>query len=449
MKLDWLTDPTDEMPPTGPDLEAADDDDFVARYFDAEGRLPERYFIPGLAPDGSEDRIFDPRDIDLGREGAWISALLRRSRDVRLLSLFARLAILAGRPDAFADTLDQIATLLETWPDEVHPQVARSAAERRGAIEALNTAATVVMPLWHLPVLPGTDVTLRRHMVASGRAEPRGSEKDLAGTDVAAPLRSDANLRQTAQMQAHLTRAADALDRIARTAARHPTAAFRPDLGAVRGAVADFQAMITAARPDLPGWSEQSRAGPETPQDTPEPADPAAHPGTPAAPARPAAIPLAIPDRPTALAALDAAETWLATHEPSSAALLLVTQARLLVGVPLVQAIETLMPADAPRAVLAIGGGTGFALPMDRLKSLSAAALERRTDAPAAPVKLDPIADRAALAACLHGVENHFSAREPTSPVPLLLSRAREILGRRFDAVVTELLASRPGPGEG
>lgn len=64
MKLEWLTDPVDLDPPCGPDLEKQDDAAFVDYYFEAEGRLPERYFTPGLAQDGSEDRFFDPKSID-------------------------------------------------------------------------------------------------------------------------------------------------------------------------------------------------------------------------------------------------------------------------------------------------------------------------------------------------------------------------------------------------
>lgn len=97
MKFEWLTDPTEDAPPTGPDLEAQDDDDFIGYYYEAEGRLPERYFTPGLAPDGSEDRLFDPRSISFAREAGQIADLLRRSRDLRLTSLLARFAVLSGR----------------------------------------------------------------------------------------------------------------------------------------------------------------------------------------------------------------------------------------------------------------------------------------------------------------------------------------------------------------
>ena len=454
MKFEWLTDPTHEAPPSGPDLEAQDDDEFIAYYFEAEGRLPERYFTPGLAPDGSEDRLFDPRSISFSREGKQIGELLRRSRDLRLTSLLARFAILSGRLEDFADAVEATATLMQIWPAEAHPRVDRSAAERRGAIEALNTQPTVVMPLLHLSLLPTGDVTLRRHMVATGRADARASEEGLDGTtDVLGPLRSDANRAQVAKTQADLTRAASALNMIAGLAASHASAPFSPDLAAVRTALADMQAMIASARPDLPVWAEGADPAPAADLGYPQlgaapaaEAAPVAIPAAPQAPELPADVP-AIADRDAALSALKAAEAWMALREPSSPSLLLITQARLLVGAPLVQALETLLPAQAGGAVLNIGHGSGFALPMDRLKTLSSAAQENRAEGAALP-PAPPIADRRGLTACLMGVETYYAIHEPASPVPLLLIKARDMLTKRFDAIVAELISAPVRQGE-
>ncbi|MDO5605774.1 MAG: type VI secretion system ImpA family N-terminal domain-containing protein [Paracoccus sp. (in: a-proteobacteria)] len=446
MKMQWLTDPTEDEPPCGPDLESQDDDDFIEYYYEAEGRLPERYFTPGLAPDGSEDRLFDPRSVNYAREARQIEGLLKRSRDLRLTSLLARFAVLSGRLEEFADAVEQTATLMQIWPAEAHPRVDEGAAERRLAIEALNTQPTVVMPLLHLPLLPAGDVTLRRHMVASGRADARASEEGLtAATDVLAPLRVDANRAQVARAQAELTRIAGALYQIVRLGPAHHTAPFSPDLGAVRAAVADMQAMISAARPELPGWSEGADDAPEPVPEVAQNEPAAASAPVSAAPApvvAPADAPV-IPDRETALAALKQAEAWLARAEPSSPSLLLVTQARLLIGAPLVQALETLLPAEASKAVLHIGQGSGFTLPMERLKSLSSAGLE--SSAPATGQTPPPdlrISDRRSMTACLIGVEAYYARHEPASPVPLLLAKARDMLSKRFDAILAELIVT-------
>ncbi|WP_170167080.1 ImpA family type VI secretion system protein [Paracoccus methylarcula] len=439
--------PVSEQDPCGPDLEREDDPDFVDYYFEAEARMPERYFTPGTAADGSDDRLFDPRSIDLGKEKAIIDGLLARSRDLRLLGLLARFQILAGRLGDFADTAEDMAAMMMQWPEEVHPQVDRGVGERRAAIEALNSQPTVVMPLLHLSLVSNGEVTLRRHMVAGGKAEARKSEGDIAGSDLLGPLRSEANRQAVANVNDQLTRIADALHRMAGLAASHPVKTFTPDLGAVRAAIADMQAMIASVRPDLRPWSASAATpistanaeGDTTGAET-EGAVPAGQASAPPQ-TRAGTVPT-IPNRATAAAALEAAKAWLAGHEPSSPALVLVTQAQLLVGAPLVEAIEVLMPAQAGNVVLHIGQGSSFSLPMARLKELTASGLEQDPKASGQPAVLPAIARRGDLIGHLLGVEGYFAAQEPASPIPLLLVKAREMLEKRFDAIMAELLVA-------
>lgn len=169
MLSDDLLKPVSEQDPCGPDLERNDDPEFLDYYFDAELRLPERYFTPGQSADGHEDRLFDPRSVDLPVERTAILTLLKRSRDLRLLSLLARFQALAGRLGDFVDTIEMMAAMMRQWPDELHPRVDRGTGDRRAAIEALNTQAVVIMALQHLPLLPNTEATLRRQMVAAGK----------------------------------------------------------------------------------------------------------------------------------------------------------------------------------------------------------------------------------------------------------------------------------------
>ena len=129
-------------------------------------------------------------------------------------------------------------------------------------------------------------------------------------------------------------------------------------------------------------------------------------------------------------------------HEPSSPAVMLVAQARQLVGKPLVEALEILMPGKAGAAVLRLGQAQGFVLPIDRMRALTQTGLgDSGPDQPAAGEIL-PINHRGDVVATLLAVESHFSTAEPASPVPLLLSKARDMLNKRFDAIVAEMLAS-------
>lgn len=326
MVLDWLLDPASADAPCGPDLERTDDPDFLDYYFEAEGRLPDRYFIPGAvnAQGGTEDRLFDPRSIDLPRETAAIVALLRRSRDLRLLGLLARFQILAGRLGEFAGTLDMMAGLIGARIAEVHPQMTDSPSARRGALDALAEQPTVIMPLAHLPVVPGTDLTLRRHQLATGATTPRSIE----GEDLPDPGQLLAGLRaqgrQVAATHADLSRAALALNRIVQLCRGNGPVSFTPGFDATFAVIADIQAMIATALPELRPWTDS--AAQEVAAAAPPPAAPdegradkggaderAADEG--AAARVPVRAGPAIPDHAAAAAALEAVETYLAHHE--------------------------------------------------------------------------------------------------------------------------------------
>ncbi|MDO5705196.1 MAG: type VI secretion system ImpA family N-terminal domain-containing protein [Paracoccus sp. (in: a-proteobacteria)] len=433
MTDDWLLTPITEEAPCGPDLEAAGDDAFIDYYYEAESRLPERYFTPGQAADGSADRLFDPKSVAISKEAAAIHGLLHRSRDLRLLALLARFQILAGRLADFADTLESMVGAMERWPRDLHPL-----KERRSTIEVLNEQPTVAMPLQHLQLIPNSGVTLRRWLVATGRLAPRASEEDLGGTDVLAPLRGDGQAKTVAQVQALLSRVAAALAGLERHGAGD-SAATPPDLGAARQVVADMQALIAEARPDLRPWNPVSE---------PE-AAPVISKTEPAAPALvTAAGTIGIPNRTAARTALTSAEAWLVAEEPSSPALMLVTQARLLIGLSLVEAIEALMPAQAGQAVLAIGHGSAFTLPMARMKELTAAPRDIQPADPPADGSSPVIRSRANLESVLASVGAFYTKNEPASPIPLLLMRARDLSGRDFSALMGELFAAPPSGKE-
>ena len=452
MAFEWLLDPVSDDLPCGPDLEKTDDPDFLDYYFEAESRLPERYFTPGApnVPGGGEDRLFDPRSVDLRGETQAITNLLRRSRDLRLLGLLARFQILAGRVGDFAATLEAMAGLLASRLEEVHPQTADSPSDRRGALDALAEQPTVVMPLIHLPLLGNSNVTFRQYQVSTGAVPPRLSEAENIpepGALVSA-LRNPANLRQVTAIHAELTRAAQALQRIADSCRANGAFAFTPDFGPTFEVISDIQHLIGEALPDLPHWTAEP-AAPVEPA-TPETADPAPETAQPPVPV--SARSRLVPDHRTARTVIQAAEAYLARNEPSSLSLLLVVQARLLVGKSIVEAIELLMPQDAPRVELTLGKGRDFAIDMDRLRMLSQSLAPQAGDssgdsADAAEAKPVVIESREQLAGYLQGVEEFYLRNEPASPIPVLLSEARNMLTRTFHAILNEILPPKPIQG--
>ncbi|MBC7138413.1 MAG: hypothetical protein H5U17_06610, partial [Defluviimonas sp.] len=78
---------------------------------------------------------------------------------------------------------------------------------------------------------------------------------------------------------------------------------------------------------------------------------------------------------------------------------------------------------------------------MSRMRMLSeeggSTALE---DDEAEPFAAPQIQSREQVAEALKGVEEFFRLREPASPVPILLFKARNLLNKDFHAIVRELL---------
>ena len=443
MALEWIIDPISEAAPCGPDLEQAGDAEFLAYYFSAEAGLPERYLLP---------RVFDPASVDIRRETAAITGLVKRSRDLRLLTLLARFEILAGRTKGFAEALEAVVALLEAQPEAAHPALPKGSAQRRTALDNLSSTPWVVMPLQYLPLNGQTEVTLRRYQVANGQASPREGEDSANPAQILDMLRSPGTRPKAASTQEELGRAAEALTRIAELCAANPVKPVTLDFSRPLGAIAEAQALIELADASLPGWSMERRKAAaafdatafETPGDTSgieASGGAAAEAVLRAPPVAQAGGAAEITSAAAVKVTLAAVERYLAQTEPSSATLLLVTQARLLVGKSLVEALETLLPAEAAKAAVDFGPTTGFALSMDKLKLLAAEARPAMAEDNALSLPQPPVLrERADVAAQLRAVEAWYRRHEPASPIPLLLTRARTYLDKDFEAILSELL---------
>ncbi|MFQ6551460.1 ImpA family type VI secretion system protein [Aestuariibius insulae] len=456
MQLDFLTDPVTPEAPCGPDLEATDHDGFLDYYFEAEARMPERYFTPGIRDgkgEGSTDVLFDPSSVDLKAEKAAILGLLQESRDLRLLSLLARFSVLAGDLAGFAEALTGMADLIEAFPQEAHPSTEDGPSDRRSALEDLAGIVTVVMPLQYADLAPPSQATLRRYMVGNAEVTPREGEDELSTSDVLSALGDPGAASRVETVHGQLVAARDALARIRSACLGDASQPFNVTLDPAADTLERMLTVIQQARSDLtsdaPAVPAAPDPEPETPvstgeNDLPEtPKAPVEAPASQPAPSSPGSV--GIESQAAAKATLEAIEGYFAAHDPASAALLLVTQARLLIGKPLVEALDTLLPDKAGRAIIDFGPQTGFALPMDRLRMLSGAG-PSQTDAEGAPATPPVIERRADLAMHLRGVEDFFRQTQPASPLPLLLTRARTYLDKDFQSLLSELLPKEPPP---
>jgi type VI secretion system protein ImpA len=414
----------------GPDLYESFDSAFENYLLDAEARLPQSFFDAGGNP-----RIA-PDSIDPEAEWETVAALLARSRDLRLLASHAQFCALARDLGALAECLDLMAGLLETYPDAVHPRITEDIIERNNALELVASPATVIMPLEFTPLVRDRrllDISLRKILLGRGERNPQGDEEPGDAEAMVAALRAAENADAVAASHAALTRIKQAASRIEAVCLGNETQPFRPNLEKLHARLDELIGLLTEARPELGG--AEAETGDTPPQD--EAADAAETTAGATAETAPAA-PGRIADMAQARAALEALEAYFRIREPSSPSLILVRQARQLVGRPLIEAMEILVPDLSARARMDFGRETGFLLGMDRMRALSEIGAE--TGDTAADPAAFPVASRKEAGALMSAIEGYYASFEPSSPIPVLLSRARGYLNQSFTAILAEIL---------
>lgn len=444
MNLEEILTPVSGDAPCGPDLNATMDPEFDEYYFGALGRLPSFYFQPGVVrPDGSRtpDRIFDPTEVNIAQEARAIDALLERSRDIRLLVLRAQWEALVGRVVPLSEAVETIAALLETYPEGAHPSVASGVSERREAINDLNQPVTIVQALQFAGLTGNTEVTLRKLRVAAGDVSPLENEEGLNTTALTDALGQASYRKKVDETHAAMLRILDALKRIERACQTSAAAPFSPSFEDFRKIAGDILAAIQSARPDLRG-SELPQAPAAVVIDTPAAQTSGAAPANAAPAIATAPAPAtSVVSHLHAKRLLEACERYYREAEPSSATLLLVTQARLLIGRPLIEALETLLPMQAGQATVDFGPQTGFQINIDQLRLLTGSLPEAGGEGVAPdPGPAPEVTDAQKAAAAIRSVEDYFRHAERSSPVPLLLQRARSYLDRDFQSLIDELI---------
>ncbi len=144
------------------------------------------------------------------------------------------------------------------------------------------------------------------------------------------------------------------------------------------------------------------------------------------------AAPSAFASRAEVDAALASALGYFATSEPTSPALLLIRQARETLGKNLYEVMKLLAPPHADAARVFVGPDGAFTVPVKSLSNAPSAAI------PTAPA--EPAATRAAAIALIDAVAAHMQKAEPSSPVPYLLDRARNLATRDFVSLLQDVL---------
>jgi type VI secretion system protein ImpA len=411
--------------PCGPDLDLEGDTEFMNFIAATEGQLPASYYA------------FDRASIDFSAALQAAEKLLKRTLDLRLIVLMAKLSILNRDVAGFAQRLGNVAWLVKEHWEAANPRAEGDDYSGRIAqLAMLEDNAVVLLPLQHAPLIETNRegaLSYRDQLLASGAVQPRSvtlydlrGQKQTTEPEKFMPAKSidrvlsDVEIARLAGAVDMLTSVSASIRTINAATTEHvgyENAVALPKLATLVSDMTEFlRAALVRRDPSL----------------APPPEAPAGAP-TDAESASAAAAPAAFASRAEVDAALASAFGYFAASEPTSPALLLIRQAREMLGKNLYEVMKLLAPPHADAARVFVGPDGAFTVPVKSLSNAPSAAI---TSAPA-----EPAASRAAAIALIDAVAAHMQKAEPSSPVPYLLDRARNLATRDFVSLLQDLLS--------
>lgn len=417
-----LTQPIAADDPCGPDLDALGDVEYLNFFAGAESLLPMSFFEVVNA-NGERGR-FDPKAVDFAGQFAAAQPLLARTRDLRLNMLLAKFSILNRDLDGFLGCMKATNLLLREQWEAVHPRGEDGDyALRAVTVEAIDVFPTVINPLQFLPLIENRrhgSLNYRAYQVAKGEI-PAG-DADADGPDLATIERiiSETDLDILKSASARCSAVAAEIGGIKATwherlNSGQPISLDRLS-GLVNGMAAWLAGLVTARDPAAIAAPAEDAASVQVPLDTTG----------------------ALASSAQACAALAAAADYFARMEPSNPALLLVRQAQEMVGKSFIEVMRMLVPSHVESAAINIGRDKVFDLPIERMAEL-ATSLASIAESDAQDVVFS-VENRAQALGLLAKVASFFRAAEPSSPIPFLVDRARDLAQRDFLSLLNEVL---------
>jgi type VI secretion system protein ImpA len=422
--FETLTRPVSAADPCGADLDAEGDIDYLNFFASVESVLPQSYFR-ARDPEGGELRMFDPKMIAFQQYFADAQPFIEKTRDVRLTVMLAKLSILNRDLNGFVACLKALATLLVLYWDAVHPKGEDGDFSYRGiALEALDVAPTVTMPLQFLPLVEDRrigSVSYRNFLTASGAVPPAEGEPTLELAAIERVL-DTCELGILIGIHARFQDILDATGQLRRVWSEKNQSGGSlsfDQLSTEAGAIAKW--LGDAIKRRSPGFgvdeASQSSADEEGGELAPMTS------GVSTGPVRSAA---------QAVAALAAVARYYAVFEPSSPARLLINLSRQMVGKTFSEIVRILVPNYVEQAVIKIGTNSGLDLPVERIaESLNGTAAEAPAGDGEAPTEYT-VENRAQAIATIDQISAFFRVSEPSSPIPALLERIRDLGQRDF-----------------
>jgi type VI secretion system protein ImpA len=423
-----LTNPIPGGDPCGPDLDAEGDDDYLNFFASVDAVFPASFFE---VKDGDGNiRRFDPKVHNLSAKIESANGFAARTHDLRLIVNMAKLSILDRDLLGFKTCVEAIAKLLAQQWEAVHPRAdGEDVSYRQMAIEALDVMPTVVIPLQVLPLVENRRlgaVSYRTWLLAKGELTPRADDTILDAAAIAQVF-DQIDLDQLKAVTATYVGLSALLETISRTWVEKATSSTPINLDRVQQVVSAISALLEG---------QVKRRDPtalEAPSDTVVSEEGAAD--AQAATAR-------ITSVAAAAAALSGVAAYFGRMEPSSPALLLVRQAEQLLGKSFAEAIHILVPSHAETAAINVGRDWVFDVSVDRMAALASPYGPVEPNASDGPEPTYAVTSRAEALRLLEQISAFFRNVEPSSPVPFLADRARELAQRDFLSLLLDVLPS-------
>lgn len=435
-----LLEPVPGDEPCGPDLDLLGDAEFAQFVARIESMLPASFLT---RDENGNLQPFDRSSIDFPAEFKQLGRLLDATRDLRLLTISARLSALNRDLAGLSASLSVVAALIRDFWAEVPPRGDDGDFGLRSAIlQALDDNPTIIQPLQYIPLVEtrrSGPITYRSVLIATGEAKAREGEQSLDRTAVDRAL-AEAELSDLKATSAQLHEMLNAVSVIQST--------WTDNLGSDQGfafeklpplvvKLAEFvDAGVTARDPSPVPLTTVSEGAPP--------------PATGAALSTTATRAGAVTDIATAREALSAVLAYFQRREPSNPAIMLVEQAQRLMGKSFPEVVKLLLPAQAEQAKIQIGADKMFGLTFEQFAGPRPATtdltegqdtLDSVNGANGTAGSVHIVAEtRLDAASLLDQVSAYYRAAEPSSPIPLFTERARSMIERDFLTILKEVL---------
>jgi len=429
--------PVSEDDPCGPDLDLAGDPDYMNFVAGAEGRLPSSYF-DGKDESGASGRPFQFSKTELDSVFTGAAPLLTKTRDLRLLVLLSKFALLGRQFDDFRTLMRAVTTLLNERWEEVHPRAESGEFQARMVtLESIDVQPSVLMPLQFLPLAEHRRfgmVNYRSYLIATGATAPRENEEVTDQASIDKVIR-EVELSDLVAKRDQFVDLQSALNAICQTWSERDGSG-----GLVRldksielvGKIVTFLDQSVSLRDPTAALAASSTDQAISLSSGAEDVGSAEDAGAQSR----------VTNQIEAGAALGAVESYLTLNEPSSPTLPLVRQARQLLGKSFIDIMRTLVPTHFEQASIEIGRNESFRLPVERLAALTGEG-DGATSGTELPSGQEPpfeVRSRSHALTLLDQVAVYFRAAEPSSPIPFILERARDLGQRDFLSVLKALL---------